>query len=269
MTPCNSGNSPTMPVARSALASCAARAASAASAPTMRRDQPRQPLQPRAPARPGCRASRGTPRSSSFGRKSSSCLLAVLVPEEARIRQPRAQHALVAGDDAPRRHPRAAMFATSAKRGAARPSGVAQREIALVHPHGGAHHLRRQVHEGVVDAAEQRHRPFHQPRHLVQQAAVGHHLQPLGGGQRGDAVLDQPHRARPRRATTKRSRSPASYSAKDRTAKALGAGAGCGGPRSGRRLASPCAVVVAMRAGRSAPPRRRAGRGCAAAAAPR
>ncbi len=63
-----------------------------------------------------------------------------------RIGEAGAQHALVAGDRSPRRRPSASILATKANHGAAAPSGVAEREVALVDPHRDLHDLRRQVH---------------------------------------------------------------------------------------------------------------------------
>ena len=99
--------------------------------------------------------------------------LAVLVPEELGVRQPGAQHALVAGDDG-----RAAVRRLDvgdddeARRELARRAS-SQREIFLVRAHGGGQHLGRQRHEALVDAAHQRDRPFDQARHLVEQRRVG------------------------------------------------------------------------------------------------
>ena len=74
----------------------------------------------------------------------------ILVPEEPRIRKPRPQHPFIARDDR-----RAAIggdnVAHQREARSRMPIRRAHRKIALVHPHGGAHHLGRQVHEGGID----------------------------------------------------------------------------------------------------------------------
>ena len=65
---------------------------------------------------------------------------------------------------------------------------VTEGEITLVHPHGDLPHFRRQIHVGIVDAAEQRHRPFHQSGDLIKQPGIVHYLRFVG--QRGDSLRD-------------------------------------------------------------------------------
>ena len=113
-------------------------------------------------------------------------LLAVLVPEEARIGKARAQHALVAGDDG--------LGARAARRGfhvGGQQEAVGQtavrllrREVLLMTAHRGREHLRRQVHVARVDAAHQDLRPLDEAAHLVQQGAVLFQCHARFGGQR-------------------------------------------------------------------------------------
>ena len=104
----------------------------------------------------------------------------------AGIGEARAQHALVAGDDG------GAVVVCldvgdEGKPGRGGTFGRAQGEIALVDPHGDLHHLRRQVHVFVGDAAEMRDGPFDQAGDLVEQAGVIHHGKVLFRGKAGDA----------------------------------------------------------------------------------
>ena len=153
-----------------------------------RRNQPSQPLQPPHPL--PLRPQLGVKHHPiQLGQQILQRRLQILVPEEPRIGEPRPQHPLI-----PRHQRRAAIAGGNIRQqGEAwcrAPIREAQGKIALVDPHRGAHHLGRQIHEGRINAAQQRHRPFHQPRHLGQQPLIGHHFQPLGGGQRGHAVAD-------------------------------------------------------------------------------
>ena len=172
MIPCSSGNSPTMPVARSALASRAASARELRIGPDQRRDLARQRLDPLHPLVHG----------PELGVEGDALQLlqpvlqrnlAVLVPEEAGVVQPRRQHPGVA-----RGHGRAAVLRLDvgdrheARREARPCARVAHGEVLLVGAHGGADHLRRQVEEGRVHLAQHRDRPFGQARHLVEQALV-------------------------------------------------------------------------------------------------
>ena len=109
----------------------------------------------------------------------------------ARIGEAGTQHALVAGDRGGAAIRRIDIgHEAEIRRG--RTIGVAEREVALVHPHRDLSHLGRQVHEGIVDAPQQRHRPFHQPRHFVQQAGIVHQRDLSRAPQFGDAVADDP-----------------------------------------------------------------------------
>ena len=153
-------------------------------------DVPRQPLQPR-----DALALRAELRVEhhliQLRQEVFQLLLAVLVPEEARIGQPRAQHAFIARDQRG-----AAIGGGDVGHHAEAGRGAAirrhHREVALVHAHRRPHQLGRQVHEGVVDPPQQRHRPFDQARHFVDQPAIRHHGHAMARGQRGEAVLDHP-----------------------------------------------------------------------------
>ena len=118
--------------------------------------------------------------------------LAVLLPEEGRVREPRADDALVAPAhlvgvtalDVGHRH--------EAREQRAR--GVHHGEALLVLLHGRDHDLARQLQEALVEAPGERHRPFHQRRHLLEQR-LAHHRAPAGGERR---LLDLgPHRLAP------------------------------------------------------------------------
>ena len=88
-----------------------------------------------------------------------------------RIGQARAQHTLIAGDD--RRTEIIRRQIRHEGEIGRRASGlVAQGKIFLVDLHRQLADFRRQVHEIVVDAADQRHRPFHQPGDLVEQPVI-------------------------------------------------------------------------------------------------
>ena len=81
-------------------------------------------------------------------------LLAVLIPEENRVRQARPQHALVARDN------RGAAIAgfhvgDNDKPRAQLAMRILDREIFLVRPHRGHQHLGRQIHENSIDLAHQ------------------------------------------------------------------------------------------------------------------
>jgi hypothetical protein len=77
-------------------------------------------------------------------------LAPVEVPEVPRIRQPRAQHALVAGDDC-RPAVRGRNVGGEDEGGRGISLGIRQGEVALVHPHGDLPDFGRQIHELRVD----------------------------------------------------------------------------------------------------------------------
>ena len=98
-------------------------------------------------------------------------LAAVLVPEEAGIREPGAQHALVAGDDF-----LAAVIGFEVgdhdEAGRETTVGMEQRQVSLVAARRGDQHLLGHRHELLVDLPDQRHRPFDQAGDLVEQAGI-------------------------------------------------------------------------------------------------
>ena len=130
MMPCSSGNSPTISVTRSALRKCAARSACSASAPG-----------PAAISRPA-RAPRDALvlRAELFVEGDLLELrpqrveraLAVLVPEELGVGEPRAQHAFVAGYDLACRRPRDHVGDHDEAVGELARFRIAQREVFLV-----------------------------------------------------------------------------------------------------------------------------------------
>ena len=137
--------------------------------------------------------------------------LEVLLPEEARVAQPRGEHALVARDDR-----RAAVVgvdvggADEVRRELAR--AVAHDEIFLVDARGELDHFLGHVEEIGVERAEQRHRPFGQPGILDHQPLVLDQQEAgiLGGldrARRGRSPRARPgRRARGRRAISRHSR---------------------------------------------------------------
>ncbi len=98
--------------------------------------------------------------------------LAVLVPEELGVRQAGAQDALVAGDDGGAAV-RGGRVGDHDEAGGEFAGGVGRGEVFLVRPHGGGQHLRRHVHELLIDGAAQHDRPFDKAGDLVQQSFVG------------------------------------------------------------------------------------------------
>src|SRR5581483_10842886 len=99
-------------------------------------------------------------------------LLEVLLPEEARIRQPRRNHLLVAGDDLLAavlgrevRHQQEAVSELSRL-------GVLEREALLVLLHGGGEHLARHLQERLVEMPHQYQGPFGETGVLGQQRLV-------------------------------------------------------------------------------------------------
>ena len=67
---------------------------------------------------------------------------------------------------------------------------LAQHEAFLVRPDRRADRLGRDVEEGLVEGAHQHHRPFHEARHLVQQALVLHEVEAAGEGEVAGVVQD-------------------------------------------------------------------------------
>ena len=65
---------------------------------------------------------------------------------------------------------------------------VAEGEVALVDAHGDLQDLGREVHEGVVDTAEQRHGPFDEASDFVEECVVRHDGEVARFGQCSNAV---------------------------------------------------------------------------------
>ena len=101
--------------------------------------------------------------------------LAVLIKEEFRVPEPGAQHALVAGDD--RRIVLGAKIGHDHEARREPALAILERQIFLVLAHRGDQHLLRQVHEALLDPAEQRHRPLDQAGELAQEARIVAHTQ--------------------------------------------------------------------------------------------
>ena len=104
--------------------------------------------------------------------------LAVLLPEEARIRKPRGEDLAVAVDDRSTTIGRLDVGGAHEGVGELAVSRVAH-EVLLVGPRGELDHFGRDVEIGLVEPAEQRHRPFgetgvldHQPLVLDQRQAA-------------------------------------------------------------------------------------------------
>jgi hypothetical protein len=107
----------------------------------------------------------------------------------ARIGEAGPQHAFIAGD----RGGAAVLrldIGDAAEVWRGRTIGVAEGEVALVHPHRDLAHLGRQVHVGIVDTPQQRHRPFDQSRDLVKQARVVDRRDLPRPAKLGNAVAD-------------------------------------------------------------------------------
>ncbi len=102
--------------------------------------------------------------------------LAVLVPEELRVRETRAQHALVARDD---RGASVGCFDVGDDEEARGqpPVGGLERKVLLVRAHGRREHFARQVHEVLVDRSDQRDGPLDQPRDFLEERRVRRHAQ--------------------------------------------------------------------------------------------
>ena len=117
--------------------------------------------------------------------------LPVLVPEEPGVGKARAQHALVAGDDG-----LAAVRRLDVRDGDEAGGELAVRlqgrEIFLVGAHRRGQHLRRHLHEPVVDGADDDHGPFDQPGDLGEQGGIVLDAQPGGRGGAGGALNDAP-----------------------------------------------------------------------------
>ena len=188
MTPCSSGNSPTMPVTRSALREqrrpLRQRAVGARRAARSSR-QPREAPHPLALAAE-LGVERDLRRAPARGSRAA-CLRSRSQKCRASAKRARSTRSLPATIAAPPSS--ASMLATKTKQWRQRARPRAEREIALVHPHRDLQHLGRQVHERGVDAAEHRHRPFDQARDFIEQAGVvAPRARPCSAASGGDAA---------------------------------------------------------------------------------
>ncbi len=103
--------------------------------------------------------------------------------EELRIRQPRADHALVAGDDRLAAVGRLDVRDQNEFVGELRRFRIAHHKAFLVVADGGADDLFGDGEERLVERAHQHHRPFDQARDLGQQALVLDQFEALREGQ--------------------------------------------------------------------------------------
>ncbi len=216
-----------MPLVRSALASRPARAASSGSAPISGASRPARACSRR--ARSPCvprRAWKVTP--SSAGRRSASrvrrsrsqkCRASAKRALSTRSLPATTSGAAVGGDD----------VGDEGEAGGPAAVRMAQREVALVDAHRDLHDLGRQVHEAAVDAAQQRHRPLHQARDLLQQPVIGDQRQPFGGGGCGQPYCDAA--AALRRACDDVALGQRRGPSPRRRRRRPGRATGCGGPR--------------------------------------
>ena len=173
MTPCSSGNSPTMPLTRSALQRCAARiACGGVGAGHVDRDLVGQDLRCARRARPGVPSLAWNTMSFRAGSRSSSRTLRSWsqknLASDSRERSTRSLPSTIVLPPS-----RATLLATTTKRLASAPSFLLVDEVALMRLHRDDQHFGRHVHELAIDGAEHRHRPFDQARDLVEQAVVG------------------------------------------------------------------------------------------------
>ena len=139
---------------------------------------------------------------SNFGRRSSSLRLQIGLVEELRVRQPRADDALVAGDDRRAAVARLDVGDEDELVGELRGLRIAHHEAFLVVADGGADDLLGDREERLVERAHQHHRPFDQPRDLGQQALVLDQLVALREGEglrvgQDHLARGAPDRARP------------------------------------------------------------------------
>ncbi len=106
--------------------------------------------------------------------------LAVLVPEELGVGEPRADHALIAGDD--RRAAILGLEIGDHDEAVGEVVAAPEREAFLMRLHRGCEHLGRHVHEALVECAHQHHRPFGEAGILGEQRLVLDQRQAFLGG---------------------------------------------------------------------------------------
>ncbi len=115
-------------------------------------------------------------------------VLAVRGPEEGRVAQPRAHHALVAGDHL--RGVRALDVRHGDEPWHQPPVRVAHREVALVILHGRDRYFGRQLQELSIEATGKRHGPLDQRRHFVEQRILDDRRAVEAGRDGGYALAD-------------------------------------------------------------------------------
>ena len=105
--------------------------------------------------------------------------LEVGLVEEFRVRQPRADDALVAGNDGRTAVAGLDIGDENELVGELSRLGIVDDKTLLVVADGGADHLVRNRQEGFVERPRQHHRPFDQPRDFIEQALVLDQFEPL------------------------------------------------------------------------------------------
>src|SRR5580704_16996623 len=186
MTPCRSGNSPTIAVSRSHLHSSAARRVSStgplmAMATSVASAAMRRVLSPSEPSFTW-KVTASSPRRRAEG------LTPILFEEKHRIGEPRAYHALV-----PLAHLGgiAALDVADRNEGGLEGAGaVLHREVTLVSLQRGDQHLARQREEARLEAPGECHRPLDERGDLLEQVLLDEGAAPERGGKARDLGAD-------------------------------------------------------------------------------
>ena len=113
--------------------------------------------------------------ASRAGEARRQRLLAILAPEERRIRQARAHHAFIAGAHLGGLAALDVAHGDEVRAAACRPA-VLHREIPLVMLQRGDQHFARQIEETRFETARERARPFHQRGDFIEQCLVEQRL---------------------------------------------------------------------------------------------
>ena len=129
-------------------------------------------------------------RSNAATRLAKGFVL-ILLPEEARVPQAGAEHALVAGDDGGTLVRRLDV-GDGDEEGRQRAVGALKNEVLLVGPHRGDEDLGRKGHEALVDPAEERHGPLGEALQFVEKRRIGADFEALLGGEALRARADRP-----------------------------------------------------------------------------